>query len=120
MFYQVFLSQQVKGCEKTTCRSCSSSLVSLEVFSAAQILLILQTTTRGLSIFLSSSFSIFFVLEFKKTGFFSVPPILFFSILFYFQICFPFISLFLLLCSVCFSLRFSYYSICYLSIIRHL
>ena len=37
-------------------------------------------------------------------------------LLFSFQICYPFFSVFLLLYSVCFSLMFYYYSICFLSI----
>ena len=41
-------------------------------------------------------------------------------LLFSFQICYPFFSLFLLLCSVCFSLMFYYYSTCSLSISLHL
>ena len=41
------------------CGSCGSSLVSLEVFSPAQILLILQTTTIRHWFFLCSFFSIF-------------------------------------------------------------
>ena len=41
-------------------------------------------------------------------------------LLFSFQICYPFFSLFLLLCSVCFSLMLYYYSICSLSISLHL
>ena len=98
---------------------CGSSQVSLEVFSPAQRQLLAICHLY----FLSSFFSIFFTLEFKKL-FFSVPSVLFCvlfcSILLSFQICFPVISLFLLLYSVCFSLMFYYYSICSLSIIRHL
>ena len=41
-------------------------------------------------------------------------------LLFSFQICYPFFSLFLLLYSVCFSLMLYYYSICYFSISLHL
>ena len=44
---------------------------------------------------------------------------IFWSPLFSFQICYPFFSLFLLLCSVCFSLMLYYYSICSLSISLH-
>ena len=44
-----------------------------------------------------------------------IPPLLF-----SFQICYPFFSLFLLLYSVCFSLMLYYYSICCLSISLHL
>ena len=40
-------------------------------------------------------------------------------LLFSFQICYPFFSLFLLLCSVCFSLMLCSYSICSLSISLH-
>ena len=66
------------------------------------------------------SFLFFFTLEFKKLFFFSVSSVLFFvlfcSILFSFQICFPFISLFPLLYSVCVSLVLH---CCSLPIIRH-
>ena len=44
---------------------------------------------------------------------------IFLSPLFSFQICYPFFSLFLLLCSVCFSLMLCSYSICSLSISLH-
>ena len=82
--------------------SCGSSLVSLEVFSPAQILLIVQTTAIRHSFFLSSLFSIFFTLEFKKL-FFS-QFLLFFSVFFSTLSCFLFESAFL-------SFLFSYLSI---------
>ena len=48
------------------------------------------------------------------------PSVIFWSpLLFSFQICYPFFSLFLLLCSVCFSLMLCSYSICSLSISLH-
>ena len=84
------------------CGSCGSWLVSLEVFSPAQILLIMQTTAIRHSFFLSSLFSFFFTLEFKNC-FFS-QFLLFFSVFFSTLSCFLFESAFL-------SFLFSYYSI---------
>ena len=85
------------------CGSCGSSLVSLEVFSPAQILLIVQTTDIRHSSFLSSLFSNFFILEFKKLLFFS-HYFLFSSEFFLALSCFLFKSASLLF-------LFSYYSI---------
>ena len=119
------------------CGSCGSLLVSLEVFSPAQILLIVHTTVIRHSVFSFSSFfyissfwnleicsclyssllSILFILLFFPT-LLSAPcsvlsvylsHFIFWShLLFYFQICCPFFSLFLLLYSLCFSLMVYY------------
>ena len=51
--------------------SCSSSLVSLEVFSPAQILSIVQTTATRHWFFISSFFLFFFTLKFKRLFFLS-------------------------------------------------
>ena len=86
--------------------SFGSSLVSLEVFSAAQILLIVQTQLYVTWLFLSPFFLFFFILEFKNC-FYQFRLLFLYSfllsILFSFQICCPFISLFQLLYPVCFS-----------------
>ena len=72
-------------------------------------------------------FSIFFILFFSTLlsipcSIFSLCLFTLFSdpLLFSFQNCYPFFSLFLLLYSVCFSLILYYYSICSLSISLHL
>ena len=68
---------QVKNCknqelqQQIFCGSCSSSLVSLEVFSPAQILFIVQTIVIRHSVFLY-----FFILEFRNL-LLSVPSVLF-------------------------------------------
>ena len=68
---------QVKNCKNQEpqkqifCGSCSSSLVSLEVFSPAQILFIVQTIVIRHSVFLY-----FFILEFRNL-LLSVPSVLF-------------------------------------------
>ena len=68
---------QVKNCknqepqQQIFCGSCSSSLVSLEVFSPAQILFIMQTIVIRHSVFLY-----FFILEFRNL-LLSVPSVLF-------------------------------------------
>ena len=123
--------------------------VSWGIFPS-QILLIVQTTAIRHSIFCFSSFSMFIQSRISKSVvicsflFFSplhlFHPTLFYSsfyslfcflplfihfifwspLWFSFQICYPFFSLFLLLCSVCFSLMLYYYSICSLSISLHL
>ena len=117
--------------------------------SSAQILLIVQTTAIRHSIFYFSSFSMFIQSRISKpvvicSFLFFSPLYLFHPTLFYssfyslfcflplfihfifwsplwfsFQICYPFFSLFLLLCSVCFSLMLCSYSICSLSISLH-
>ena len=56
------------------CSSCDFSLVSLEVISPAQILLIVQSTAIRHSIFISRLFLCFFNLEFQNLS--SVPSVL--------------------------------------------
>ena len=86
------------------CSSCSSSLVSLEVFSPAKILLIVRTTAICHSCFLSSLFSIFFILEFKKISQF----LLFFSALSCYLFKSAFLSFLFSNYSILFSLLFLY------------
>ena len=109
--------------------------MSLEAFSPAQILLIVQTTAIRHSFFLSSLFSIFFTLEFKKllflSSFFSLLCsfllyLAFFSNLLSFDFSFP-ITLFCLLLPYVllllnlFSLYYlSYFKVLYLIPIFHL
>ena len=69
--------------------------------------------------FISYSFLLFFYSLFCFLPLF-IHFIFWSPLLFSFQICYPFFSLFLLLCSVCFSLMLYYYSICSLSISLHL
>ena len=122
------------------CGSCSSSLVSLEVFSLAQILFIVQATAIRCSVFLFSPFFYFSSLWNLKIWFnqslvfycfLFLLSILFIHLLFstllsvpcsvaFFQTCYPFFSLFLLCCYLCFSLMLYYYSLCSLSVILHL
>ena len=96
--------------------------MSLEAFSPAQILLIVQTTAIRHSFFLSSLFSIFFTLEFKKlfflSSFFSLLCsfllyLAFFSNLLSFDFSFP-ITLFCLLLPYVL-LLFNLFSLYYLS-----
>ena len=108
--------------------SCGSSLVSLEVFSTAQILSIVQTTATRHWFFLSSfflSFFFFFTLKFKKLFFLSFfysllcsfPLYLsFFSNLLSFYFSFP-ITLFCLLLSYVL-LLFNLFSFYYLPSFR--
>ena len=65
------------------------------------------------TLFYSSFYSLFCFLPLFIRFIFWSP------LLFSFQICYPFFSLFLLLCSVCFSLMLYSYSICSLSISLH-
>ena len=65
------------------------------------------------TLFYSSFYSLFCFLPLFIRFIFWSP------LLFSFQICYPFFSLFLLLCSVCFSLMLCSYSICSLSISLH-
>ena len=152
-------SETIAYCLKITncisyksCGSCSSLLVSLEVFPQHN-LLIVQTTGYTTSFyFLFLLFFCLFNLEFQNlllsapsvlscVLFCAILSILLFSTLLsipcsvfslclftlfsdlpycsLFQICYPFFSLFQLLCSVCFSLILYYYSICSLSISLH-
>ena len=107
------------------CGSCGSWLVSLEVFSPAQILLIMQTTAIRHSFFLSSLFSFFFTLEFKNCFFLSSFGSFLCSFLFYlvffpnllsFHFSFP-ITLFCLLLPYVL-LLFNLFSFYYLSSFR--
>ena len=66
------------------------------------------------TLFYSSFYSLFFFLPLFIHFIFWSP------LLFSFQDFYPFFSLFLLLCAVCFSLMLYYYSICSLSISLHL
>ena len=68
------------GVAHSGCGSCGSSLVSLEVFSPAQILLIVQKSAIRHSFFFLPFFLFFFTVEFKNC-FFS-QFLLFFSVFF--------------------------------------
>ena len=132
------------------CASCGSSLVSFEVFPQHKSCWSCRQLLYVPLFFISSLFLCLFNLEsvvicsFCSFLFFSplyiFHPTLFYSsfysmscflplfihfifwspLLFSFQICYPFFSLFVLLCSVCFSLMLYSHSICSLSISLHL
>ena len=127
--------------------SCGSSLVSLEVFYQHKSCWSCRQLLYVTLFFISPLFIYFFNLEFQSllspvtfsalylfhsilvySSFYSlfcflllfIHFIFWSPLLFSFQICYPFFSLFLLLDSVCFPLALYYYSICSLSISLHL
>ena len=98
MFIQSRISKSVVMC--SFCSFLCSFLLSLSLFHP--------------TLFYSSFYSLFFFLPLFIHFIFWSP------LLFSFQDFYPFFSLFLLLCAVCFSLMLYYYSVCSLSISLHL
>ena len=94
-------------------RFCDSSLVSLEVFSPAQILLIVQRKAMHHSIFLSPLFLCFFLLEFRSLALY-VPSVLFCVLLSLLAVLSILLFFSTLLSIPCFVYSFSVYSLYFL------